>query len=109
MNNKAANHFLINLLSKELGALIKKKTQDNDTFVIVWMLILQLIQLTSIEVFEGIKSCIKVHHPLQYSGKNLAKLGEHFIDDANHLHSILGVWQVQDGVQPYLYQLGDPS
>jgi hypothetical protein len=54
MNNKAANHFLINLLSKELGALIKKKTQDDDTFVIMWMLILQLIQLTSIEVFKEI-------------------------------------------------------
>jgi hypothetical protein len=54
MNNKAANHFLINLLSKELGALIKKKTQDDDTFVIMWMIILQLIQLTSIEVFKEI-------------------------------------------------------
>jgi hypothetical protein len=62
-------------------------TQENDTFVIVWILILQLIQLTSIEVFEGIKNCIKVHHPMQYSGKNLAKLGEHFIDDATLLKS----------------------
>jgi hypothetical protein len=80
-------HFLINLLSKELGALIKKKTQGDDTFVIVWMLILQSIQWTSIEVFKAIKNCIKVCHPLQYSGKNLAKLDKHFIDNATLLES----------------------
>jgi hypothetical protein len=56
MNDKAAKRFLLYSLSKELGALIKKKTQDDDTFVIVWMLILQLIQSTSIEVFEEIKN-----------------------------------------------------
>jgi hypothetical protein len=50
MNDKAAKHFLLDLLSKELGALIKKKTQDDAMFVIVWMLILQSIQLTSMLV-----------------------------------------------------------
>jgi hypothetical protein len=59
MNDKAAKRFFLNSLSKELGALIKKKTQDDDTFVIVWMLILQSIQLTSIEVFKEIKNHIK--------------------------------------------------
>jgi hypothetical protein len=67
--------------------LIKKKTQDDDTFVIVWMLILQSIQSTSIEVFEEIKNRIKARHPSQYCGKNLAKLGEHFVDDARLLES----------------------
>jgi hypothetical protein len=85
MNDKAAKHFLLDSLSKELGALIKKKTQDDDTFVIVWMLILQLIQSTSIEVFEDIEYRIKARHPSQYSGENLAKLGEHFVDDATLL------------------------
>jgi hypothetical protein len=28
-----------------------------------------------------------VHHPSQYSGKNLAKLGKHFVDDATLLES----------------------
>jgi hypothetical protein len=51
------------------------------------MLILQLIQLTSIEVFKEIKNCIKACHLLQYSGKNLAKLGEHFIINATLLES----------------------
>jgi hypothetical protein len=84
MNDKAAKCFLIDLLSKELRALIKKKTQDDDTFVIVWMLILQSIQLTSIEVFEEIKNRIKARH---HSGKNLAKLGKHFVDDVTLLES----------------------
>jgi hypothetical protein len=88
MNNKAAKHFLIYLLSKELGALIKKMTQDDDTFAIVWMLILQSIQSASIEVFEEIKNHIKARHPpSQYSGENLAKLGKYFIDNATHLES----------------------
>ena len=65
MNDKAAKRFLLDSLSKELGALIKKKTQDDDTFVIVWMLILQSIQSTSIEVFEEIKNRIKSRHPSQ--------------------------------------------
>jgi hypothetical protein len=63
MNDKAAKPFLLNSLSKELGALIKKNTQDDDTFVIVWMLILQSILLTSIEVFKEIKNRIKACHP----------------------------------------------
>jgi hypothetical protein len=87
MNDKATKCFLLDSLSKELGALIKKKTQDDDTFVIVWMLILQSIQLTSIEVIEEIKNRIKARHLSQYSGENLAKLGEHFVDDATLLES----------------------
>jgi hypothetical protein len=87
MNDKAAKRFLLDSLSKELGALIKKKTQDDDTFVIVWMLILQSIQSMSIEVFKEIKNHIKSRHPLQYSGENLAKLGKHFVDDATLLES----------------------
>jgi hypothetical protein len=86
-NDKAAKHFLLNSLSKELGGLIKKKTQDDDTFVIVWMLILQSIQSTSIEVFKEIKNRIKARHPLQYSCENLVKLGEHFVDNATLLES----------------------
>jgi hypothetical protein len=87
MNDKAAKRSLLDSLSKELGALIKKKTQDDDTFVIVWMLILQLIQSMSIEVFEEIKNRIKACHPSQYSGENLAKLDENFVDDATLLES----------------------
>ncbi len=85
MNDKAARHFLIASLSTELGSLIKKKTKEDDTFTIVWMLVLQSIQSTSIEVFEEIKNRIKARKPSQYSGENLAKLGEHFIDDASLL------------------------
>ena len=87
MNDKAAAHFLIDSLSPEFGALIKKKTKDDDTFTIVWMLVLQSIQSTSIEVLEQIKMRIKARHPSQYSGENLAKLGEHFLDDASLLES----------------------
>ena len=53
MNNRAAKQFLIASLSTELETLIKKKTQDDDTFPIVWMLLLQSIQSTSIEVYEN--------------------------------------------------------
>jgi hypothetical protein len=51
------------------------------------MLILQSIQSTSIEVFEEIKNRIKARHLSQYSGENLVKLGEHFVDDATLLES----------------------
>lgn len=87
MNDKAAKHFLIGSLSAEFGALIKKKAKDDDTFTVVWMLVLQSIQSTSIEVFERIKTRIKARHPSQYSGENLAKLGEDFLDDASLLES----------------------
>jgi hypothetical protein len=62
MNDKATKCFLLDLLSKDLGAFIKKKTQDDDTFVIVWMLFLQSIESMSIEVFEEIKNRIKARH-----------------------------------------------
>jgi hypothetical protein len=85
MNDKAAKLFLVNSLSTELGALITKKMETDDTFTVVWMLILQSIQSTSIEKYEKIKSRIKARDPSSYAGQNLATLGEHFIDDATLL------------------------
>jgi hypothetical protein len=37
--------------------------------------------------YFGLPDAIKVRHPSQYSGKNLAKLGKHFVDDATLLES----------------------
>jgi hypothetical protein len=83
MNDKATKCFVIDLLLKELQALIKKKTQDDDIFMTVRILILQSIQLTSIEVFKEIKNGIKACHPLHYSGENLVRV----IDNATLLES----------------------
>ena len=85
MNDDAAKLFLLDSLQKELAKSIKKKLKDDETFAVAWMLVLQVVETVSIEKYEELKSRIKARHPSQYSGENLAKLCEHFSDDAKLL------------------------
>jgi hypothetical protein len=54
------------LLSK-----IKEKTEDNNSFHVVWLQLIKRIQSTSIERFEDLKAAVKACHTSQYAGKTL--------------------------------------
>jgi hypothetical protein len=64
---------------------IKEKTEDDDSFHVVWLQLIKTIQSTSIERFEDLKTAIKAHHPSQYAGENLEALAVDYRKDAREL------------------------
>jgi hypothetical protein len=77
---------LLDSLVPRLANTIKKKCLKLDSFAVMWMILLQMIQSTSVEVYELLKKSIKDHNkPKQYPGQNLSNLAEDFRDDAKKL------------------------
>ncbi|KAI2503664.1 hypothetical protein MHU86_10788 [Fragilaria crotonensis] len=72
-------------LSPALMSKIQEKTEDSDSFHIVWLQLIKTIQSTSIERFEDLKAAIKARHPSQYAGENLELLASDFRKDAREL------------------------
>ena len=64
---------------------IKEKTEDDNTFHVVWLQLIKTIQSISIERFEDLKAAIKAHHPSQYAGENLEALAVDYRKDAREL------------------------
>ena len=77
--------FLLSSLSPALMSKIKEKTEDTESFHVIWLQLIKTIQSTSIERFEDLKSAIKARHPSQYAGENLELLASDFRKDARKL------------------------
>ncbi|KAI2488972.1 hypothetical protein MHU86_25624 [Fragilaria crotonensis] len=77
-NDRAAVKFVLSSLSPALMSKIQEKTEDSDSFHIVWLQLIKTIQSTSIERFEDLKAAIKARHPSQYAGENLKLLASDF-------------------------------
>jgi hypothetical protein len=84
-NDRTAITCLLDSLAPGLANTIEKKHLESDSFAVVWMILLQTIQSTSVEVYELLKKSIKDRKPTQYAGQNLSKLAEDFRDDAKKL------------------------
>jgi len=64
-NDRAAVRYLLSSLTPALMSKIKEKTEDTDSFHIVWLQLIKTIQSTLIERFEDLKVKIKARHPSQ--------------------------------------------
>jgi hypothetical protein len=84
-NNIAAVAFLLDSLSSELNATITEKLVNSDSFHVVWLEIMNKIQVQTIERIEAIKKQIKDCCPQQYPGQDLDKLAVDFRADAMEL------------------------
>jgi len=91
MNDNAAKECLLASLEGDLSTTIQKKCLETDSFVIVWMLLLQTCQSTDYEVYNNLKIQIKSRKASQYSGQDLTMLAEDFRDDAKVL-SVAGFY-----------------
>jgi hypothetical protein len=72
-------------LAPGLANTMEKKHLKSDLFAVMWMILLQTIQSTLVEVYELLKKSIKDCKPTQYAGQNLSNLAEDFRDDAKEL------------------------
>jgi hypothetical protein len=84
-NIRTAIMCLLHSLAPRLANTIKEKGLKLDSFAVMWMILLQMIQSTSVEVYELLKKSMKDHKPKQYPEQNLSKLAEDFRDDAKKL------------------------
>jgi Zinc knuckle len=84
-NDRAAVKYVLSSLTPALMSKIKEKTEDTDSFHVIWLQLIKTIQSTSIERFEDLKAAIKARHPSQYSGENLESLAADFRKDAREL------------------------
>ena len=84
-NDRAAIKYVLSSLDPTLMSKIKEKTEDTDSFHVIWLQLIKTIQSTSIERFEDLKASIKSRHPSQYAGENIESLAADFRKDAREL------------------------
>jgi hypothetical protein len=77
-NNTAAIAFLLDSLSPALAETISEKLEEEDSFHVVWLELMNEIQVQTIERIEAIKKQIKDRKPQQYPGQDLEKLAVDF-------------------------------
>ncbi len=77
-NNKAAVAFLLDSLTPALGETISERLEETDSFHVVWMELMNDIQVQSVERFEALKNEIKSRKPQQHAGQNLEAMAVHF-------------------------------
>ena len=77
-NNRAAATFLLHLLSPAPSETISEKLEESDSFHVVWLELMNEIQVQTVEPIESIKKEIKDRMPRQYPGQDLEKIAVHF-------------------------------
>jgi hypothetical protein len=77
-NNAAAVAFLLDSLAPALGETMSEKLEEKDSFHVVWMELMNEIQVQSVEQFEALKTQIKSRRPQQHPGQNLEALAVDF-------------------------------
>ena len=70
-NAKGAKAFLLDSLEENLHEKLQERIKEDDSFVIVWMTLIERIQSTSLERFESLKKTIRDRLPSNCPGKNL--------------------------------------
>lgn len=81
-NDRASRTFLLNSLDENLKLAVSRRIEDDETFTVTWMVMIQHLQSTSIERFEELRTRIKSRHPSQYPGENIESLVQDYRADA---------------------------
>jgi hypothetical protein len=86
-NNTAAVTFLLDSLAPVLAEIVSEKMEETDSFHVVWLELMNEIQVQTIEHIKAIKKEIKDRRPQQYPGQDLEKLAVHFRSGALELQN----------------------
>jgi hypothetical protein len=68
-NDRMAITCLLDSLVLRLANIIEKKHLELDSCAVMWMILLQMIQSTLVEVYELLKKLINDHKPMWYAGQ----------------------------------------
>ena len=84
-NDQAMVHFLLNSLHKDLCKLIQTRKEDDDSFTVVWLCLMDIIMMSLVEWYNSIKDCLKNCKPSDYPGEDIVLLSQDFQTDAQEL------------------------
>ena len=84
-NNGAATAVLFNSLDPKLYEKLIKQREADDTFVITWFRLVDLLYPHSISTFEGYKADLRKRRPTDYSGQDIEELCSDFENDYKKL------------------------
>ena len=84
-NDQAAVRFLLNSLHDDLRKLIQTRKEDDDSFTVVWLRLVDIIMTSSVERYDSIKTRIKGRKPSDYPGEDIVLLSQDFQTDAQEL------------------------
>lgn len=84
-NDRASIEFLLDSLDVDLSTKLHERIEETDNFPIVWINLLKLVQSTSIERFENLRTRIKGRTAANYSGEDIELLAVDFRRDALEL------------------------
>eukprot|EP00550_Attheya_septentrionalis_P010110 CAMPEP_0198300780 /NCGR_PEP_ID=MMETSP1449-20131203/49466_1 /TAXON_ID=420275 /ORGANISM="Attheya septentrionalis, Strain CCMP2084" /LENGTH=427 /DNA_ID=CAMNT_0044002693 /DNA_START=230 /DNA_END=1510 /DNA_ORIENTATION=+ len=85
LNDAASKTYLLDSLDTSILEDMMHTIEPDDTFAIVWLRVIEVVQSMSIERFNEIKERIKKRHPKQYPGEDVAALTKDLMQDAKEL------------------------
>ena len=77
-NDQAAVRFLLNCLHNDLRKLIQTREEDDDSFTVVWLRLVDIIMTSLVEWYDSIKDCLKARKPSDYPGEDIILLSQDF-------------------------------
>jgi hypothetical protein len=66
-NNEAAIEFILGSLGPELTKSVRDDLEPDDSFAVVWILVIKNVQSTSIETYQDLKNQIRALKPAHYA------------------------------------------
>ena len=84
-NDQAVVRFLLNSLHDDLCKLIQTHKEDDDSFTVIWLHLIDIIMMSSIEWYDLIKTRIKACKPSDYPGEDIVLLSQDFQTNAQEL------------------------
>ena len=84
-NDAEAKLFLTNSLEPTLAAKLHQRVKESDTFPVMFMRLIQLVQVQSIHYFEALKNKIRNRKPSQYAGEDISLMAMDNKEDAREL------------------------
>ena len=78
-NDSATRFFIPDSLEGKLALALERKIKDNDTFVVVWLKLLQLLLSPSMDLWDIFKDKIKNATPMNYEGQIIRDLCNDFL------------------------------
>ena len=84
-NDQEVVRFLLNLLHDDLHQLIQTCKEDDDSFPVVWLWLVEIIMTSSVECYNTIKDRLKNCKPSNFPTKDIVLLSQDFQTDAQEL------------------------
>ena len=84
-NDQAVVWFILNLLHNDLHKLIQTRKEDDDSFPVVWLWLMEIIMMSSVEQYDLIKDRLKNLKPHNFPTEDIVLLSQAFQTDAQEL------------------------